>query len=284
MGNSSPSSPPNPDQPPIIGTSIEAFDHIGARYDVEYTNTDLSRWFRQRVWERLAVLFKPGDHVLELGCGTGEDAIWLAKRGVHVLATDGSPAMVAETARKAESAGVGAMIETRVLDLAAAREWRLNQPFDGAYSNYGPLNCIDDWRDIAAQLAQAIHSGGRIGLGVIGPWCPWEIFWFGIHGDIRNATRRLRGSTVAHLDGRYFRVYYPTPGRLRQDFALEFRSTLLWGLGVFLPPSDLYRPVGRHRRLAEMLLTLERLAAPHWPFKYLGDHYWLELERTGGGR
>jgi SAM-dependent methyltransferase len=263
-----------------VGTSADAFDHVGARYDVEYTNTDLSRWFRARAWARLAVLFKPGDHVLELGCGTGEDAVWLAQRGVHILASDGSPAMLAETARKAGEAGVGSLVETRLLDLTDAANWRLEQTFDGAYSNYGPLNCVGDWHSIGAQLAKAVRPGGKIGLGIINPWCPWEIFWFGIHGDFRNAARRLRGSTVAHLDGKYFEVYYPTPGRLQRDFGAAFRRVLLWGLGVFLPPSDLYKPVGRRRWLARPLLALERLTAPHFPFKYLGDHYWLELERV----
>src|SRR5262249_31530444 len=107
------------------GTSTEAFDHIGARYDVEFTNTELSLWFRHRVWERLGVLFKPGQRVIELGCGTGEDAIWLAKRGVQVLATDGSPAMIAETARKAKEQGLDSLIETRRLDFQEASAWAL---------------------------------------------------------------------------------------------------------------------------------------------------------------
>jgi len=262
------------------GPSADAFDHIGARYDDEFTNTDLSRWFRRRVWERLTVLFKPGDHVIELGCGTGEDAIWLAKRGVHVLAGDGSPAMLAETARKAKVENVEALVETRLLDLTDAAHWDLPaNAFNGAYSNYGPLNCVGDWTPIGAQLASAVRPGGKIGLGVMGPLCPWEIFWHGIHADLRTATRRFRHSTVAHLDGKYFNVYYPTPKRLRRDFGPQFRRRLLWGLGVFLPPSDLYKPVGRRPWLAKPLLALERLTAPYWPFKYLGDHYWLELER-----
>src|SRR5258707_15051403 len=102
------------------GTAAEAFDHIGARYDAEFTNTDLSRWFRERVWERLAVLFKPGDTALELGCGTGEGAIWLAKRGGHVLASDGSEAMLGETRRKAKAERLETKIETRLLDLTQA--------------------------------------------------------------------------------------------------------------------------------------------------------------------
>src|SRR5258708_17175711 len=128
---------------PEVGPSAEAFDHIGARYDVEFTNTDLSRWFRRRVWDRLGLLFKSGEHVIELGCGTGEDAIWLAKRGVHVLAGDGSPAMLAETARKAKAENLDSMIETRLLDLTDTANWTLDaNAFDGAYSNYGPFNCV----------------------------------------------------------------------------------------------------------------------------------------------
>jgi len=269
-----------PSKPPV-GTSAEAFDHIGARYDAEYTNTDLSRWFRRRVWERLGALYQPGDTVLELGCGTGEDAMWLAKRGVRVVASDGSAAMIAETARKAQAEGVDHRIETRLLDFSDAANWQLDrQAFDGAYSNYGALNCVGDWRTIGQQLATAIRPGGKIGFGVIGPWCPWEVFWHGIHGDFRNATRRLRWRTVAHLDGKYFAVYYPTPGRLQRDMGGAFRRTLLWGLGVFLPPSDLYKPVGARPWLAKPLLALERLTASHWPFKYLGDHYWLEMTRV----
>src|SRR5262245_52429772 len=118
--------PSDTQQPTPVGTSAEAFDHIGARYDEEYTNTDLSRWFRRRVWERLGVLFKAGDHVIELGCGTGEDAIWLAKRGVHVLAGDGSPAMLAETERKASAEGVASLVETRLLDFNEAAGWHLS--------------------------------------------------------------------------------------------------------------------------------------------------------------
>ncbi|HLY28354.1 MAG TPA: class I SAM-dependent methyltransferase [Aggregatilineales bacterium] len=265
----------------IPGSSSEAFDRIGARYDDEYTNTDLSRWFRHRVWDRLEVLFKPGDSVIEFGCGTGEDALWLAKRGIYVLASDGSQAMLAETKRKAKEAGLSTFIETRLLDLTDAEGWSLpDRTFDGAFSNYGPLNCVGDWAALGEQLAHTLRSGSKIGLGVMGPICPWEIFWHGIHGDFRNATRRFRHSAVAHLDGKYFRVYYPTPARLQRDLGPKFRRTLLWGLGVFLPPSDLYRGVGKRQWLARPLLAMERLTAPYWPFKYLGDHYWLELEMS----
>ena len=261
------------------GTSADAFDHIGARYDDEFTNTELSRWFRARVWERLGVMFKPGDRVIDWaaaqarmpsGWRSAASACW-RPTAVRPCSKRHAPKPPPESAD---------LIETRRLDFTEAAQWDLPaQTFDGAYSNYGALNCVGDWQAVGGQMARAIQPGGQVGLGVMGRWCPWEVIWHGLHGDFRTATRRWRKSTIAHLDGNYFTVYYPTPGRLQRDFGTNFRRARLWGFGVFLPPSDLYQPVGRRRWLARPLLALERLTAPHWPFNYLGDHYWLELER-----
>ena len=54
-----------------------------------FTESRLGELLRQAVWRRLDDVFRPGDRVLELDCGTGEDAVHLARRGVRVLATDG---------------------------------------------------------------------------------------------------------------------------------------------------------------------------------------------------
>lgn len=47
---------------------------------------------------------RPGP-TLELGCGTGASAIWLAKRGFEVTAVDGSPIAVERARTRAERAG-----------------------------------------------------------------------------------------------------------------------------------------------------------------------------------
>ncbi len=259
-----------------------AFDQVAPRYDADSTNAELSRWLRARVWERLAVLFRPGDRVLEIGCGTGEDAIWLARRGVHVTASDASPAMLTETRQKARQAGVDGLIELRQLDLNSAGSWDLaDGSYEGVFSNYGPLNCTGSWTALGVTLGRIVRPGGRLGFAVMGPWCAWEVAWHGLHGDLRTATRRWRGRAVADIGGVTFPVYYPTPGRLQRDLGPCFRRLRLWGLGVFVPPSDLYTAVGKHRRLARLLTGLEKRTAPHWPFKHLGDHYWLELQRVG---
>ncbi|MHB8624861.1 MAG: class I SAM-dependent methyltransferase [Aggregatilineales bacterium] len=263
-----------------LGEAAAAFDQVAARYDVESTDLMLSRWFRAIVWTQMGKLFPPGAHVLELGCGTGEDAVWNAQRGVYVTASDASPAMLEQTRQKVAAAGVAALVDVQPLDFSQAAAWNLPVgAFDGVYSNYGALNCISfsEWSVLAAALTRAIKPGGTLGVCVIGRVCPWEMLWHGAHLHFKTAFRRLPGHAVAHLDGSYFPVYYPTPGQVMRAFGAHWQQRRLMAVGVFLPPSDLYAGVGHRPALAKQLLRLESATAARWPFKHLGDHYWLEL-------
>jgi SAM-dependent methyltransferase len=262
-----------------VGTSADAFDNVATRYDADSTYIELSVWFRALVWERMERIFKPGMHILELGCGTGEDAVWNAKRGLTVTATDASQAMLEETRRKAISAGVADRVHVVPFDFSKPETWQLEGQFDGVYSNYGALNCIGEFSGLGKYLAAHIKPEGVAGLCLIGRYCPWEILWHGAHLHFRTAFRRLPGKAIAHLEGRYFPVYYPMPGQLARMFGEGWQRGRVDGVGVFIPPSDLYRAVGRRPRLARLLLRLEKATATHWPFRLLGDHYWIELIR-----
>ena len=55
---------------------------------------------------------------LELGCGEGADAIWLAQRGWHVAAVDVSAAALARAAEHAVAAGVADRVDWQRRDLA----------------------------------------------------------------------------------------------------------------------------------------------------------------------
>jgi SAM-dependent methyltransferase len=55
---------------------------------------------------------------LDLGCGVGTDAIWLAEHGWHVTAVDISRSALERAARRATAAGVGDRIDWRHHDLA----------------------------------------------------------------------------------------------------------------------------------------------------------------------
>jgi len=175
--------------------SVAAFDPVAPRYDAAFTDRLLGHWLREAVRERLA--FSPGEHVLELGCGTGVDAVWLAERGVRVTATDASPAMLAEVEAKAVRAGVADRVSVARLELTAIET--SFEPFDGAFSNFGALNCLAERRSLAEALAGWVRPGGRVVLVLMGPVCAWEIVWHLGHGQPRKAFRRLRIGAAAHV-------------------------------------------------------------------------------------
>jgi SAM-dependent methyltransferase len=237
------------------------FDAVAPSYDAEFTDTRLGRWLRQRVWTHLS--FTAGERVLELGCGTGEDAAWLAQRGVSVLATDISPGMLAVAARK-----------TAGLDVAFAQQdaanLRVDGPFDGAFANFGVLNCVADLANLAARLP--VRRGGRFVAVVMGPFCLWETLWYAAHGDMRRATRRWRPAT-ARIGGRALSVWYPSPRRLAAAFKPWFTMRHCAGLGTVLPPSCLS---GLVNAWPEAVASLDG----HMPFgAYWADHYIAVFER-----
>src|SRR5690606_11984021 len=152
------------------------------------------------------VTVPPGARLLELGGGTGEDAVFLAAHERRVLLTDGAPRMVAEAAARAQRAGLTGRIETRTLLLeeveAFARERRRAEGarFDGAYSNFAALNCVPDLTPIARGLAMLLRPGASAVLVLFGPLPPGEILVQLVHGDVRAAFRRLsRGPVPARL-------------------------------------------------------------------------------------
>jgi SAM-dependent methyltransferase len=194
-----------------------------------------------------------------------------------VTALDASAAMVVETRRKGDAADVGEGLKVR---LRTIEEWTAEERtplIDGVLSNFGALNCVADLDAVAAALASALRPGGRAVLVVMGPWVPWEWFWYLVHGAPTKAFRRLQRGGVRW---RGLVVRYPSPGTLKKHFEPAFRVRRLTALGLLVPPSYAEGWAGRHPRLVEALARLERRLAGWPPAAWLADHYILELERS----
>ncbi len=251
------------------------FDALAADYDRQFTEGFLGGLLRRAVWRRLDAAFAPGMRVLELACGTGEDAVHLAARGVQVLATDASAAMVEAARRKVVRAGVAGLIEARRLPFERLAELPA-AAFDGAFANFGGVNCAADLSALARDLARAVKPGAPVLLCVMGPLVPWEWLWFGLHGDLRAACRRLRRGGV-HWRGLH--VVYPSPGRLERLFRPAFRVTRRAAVGALVPLPAAETWARRHPGLVARLEARERRWETAWPLPWLADHYLLELVR-----
>ena len=292
-----------------------AFDDLAGDYDDTFTRSAIGRLMRAAVWRRLDANFRPGDHVLELNCGTGADAIYLAQRGVHVLATDVSQAMLDVTGRNVAQAGVNDHVSVErmdIEDLAAWGKWlrletrdqrleirdqrpqdgdaslprdpisRLRSPvssssFDGVLSNFGGLNCVTDLAGVAQALARLLKPGGRALMCIMGPLAPWEWAWYLRQGQVGKAFRRLRRDGVPW---RGLTIRYPSITALRRAFAPMFTVQRVSAIGALLPPSYVEPWAAHHPRTLAWLNRVERRLETAWPLPWLADHYLIEFMRA----
>jgi SAM-dependent methyltransferase len=216
----------------------------------------------------------PGETVLDLGCGTGELAAEIQRRGARVWALDRDPAMVAAARRRLGS--------DRVL-LADAHDFSLPEPVDAVFSN-AALHWMDRPAEVVARVRAALAPGGRFvaelgGAGNIAaildalaqalaeaglpvPACPW---WFPTPAQCA-ALLEAGGFRVARME------HFPRPTPLAggpdglRDWMAMFGRSLTEGV----PPDRLPRVLARMGELAAPRLGRDGgFEADYWRLRFL---------------
>jgi len=255
-----------------------AFDRIASSYDELFTDTAVGRAQRRQVWTRLLEAFPPGSRILELNCGTGGDARFLASRGRSVLACDASRAMI-QVAQQRHRGNNTRNAEYRVVANEDLGFLLGEKCFDGAFSNFSGFNCVADLATVAASLAKLVKPGGRVLVCVWSRTCVTEMLWYLLRGEFKKAARRLSTSSEVTLGGLAISVYYPGVPEIRASFAPWFQLLSRRAIGLFVPPSYVEQWVNTRPHLLARLERFDEWSAA-WPIlRDLGDHVLLEFER-----
>jgi trans-aconitate methyltransferase len=135
---------------------------------------------------------RPGEAVLDLGCGTGELAAAIAATGARVLALDSDPAMVAAARRR--------LGDDRVL-LADGHTFTLPEPVDAVFSN-AALHWMPRPAEVIGRVRAALRPGGRF------------VAELGGAGNIATILEALGAAMAeAGLPAPACPWYFPTPAR-----------------------------------------------------------------------
>ncbi|MEO8082974.1 MAG: methyltransferase domain-containing protein, partial [Ardenticatenales bacterium] len=289
---------------PVVSSPVAtAFDALAARYDEHFTEHPAGRIVREAVWRVTDARFGAGDRVLDLGCGTGADAVHLAERGCDVVALDASPAMVQRTRAAAAAAGpaVDRRVRAAVADIADGAGWAAadaaeevvdgvdggmrdcgGRAFDGALSDFGVLNCIEDLGPLGDALAARMAPGGRFVAVVMARFCAWETAAGVLGGDRRRATRRWSGRAMADLGTGPWPVWYRTPGAIVRGLGPSWSLVRSVPIGAVVPPTWAVRAGGRFDRpwLWRAWSVLEAVARRVPTASGWADHVLLDLVRV----
>ena len=255
------------------------FDQAAADYDVTFTHSVIGKLQRDLVYNQLTSLLSNNNisNILEINCGTGEDAIWLAKQGFNVTATDISEKMIS-IAKTKESQNSIAFIQADINDLSV---YFPTQKFDLIFSNFGGLNCLSE---IQLELffknaSQLLTEKGKLALVIMPRNTLWEQGYFLIKGNFKSVFRRKKDSVIANVDAEKVITYYYNPKETLTlaDYYFEFKQQN--SIGFFVPPSYLEPFFKNKPRLISLLNILERKITPYRFLAKYADHYLIAFEK-----
>ena len=265
------------------------FDALADTYDQTFTFSRIGRAQRGEVTREMDRVFRPGQRVLEINCGTGVDALHLATRGVAVLACDVAPRMIEVARQRADKARLEghlqAPIEFRVLAIeriGLLRAASFDAQFDGALSNFSGLNCVAELSAVARDLAMLLKPGARVVLCLFGGFCAWEVLWYLGHGNPGKAFRRLRtGNALVKLAvGEDVPVRYFSVRELCRRFSPHFRLESWKGVGVAVPPTYMEAWAQRFPNVLNLAAYADRWLGRCPLMRAMSDHVLMTFERS----
>jgi malonyl-CoA O-methyltransferase len=148
-----------PEPPPDVAA---AYDRWAGSYDAQ---RNLTRDLDAGV-VRAAPLGVDGADVLELGCGTGKNTVWLAARARTVLALDFSAGMLARARQRLADAGAA---HVQLVRHDVREPWPLpDAAMDVVVGNL-VLEHVADLAPVYAEAARVLRPGGRLLLCELHP-------------------------------------------------------------------------------------------------------------------
>lgn len=259
----------------------QPFNSIAKIYDTDFTHSQTGILQRERVYYYLKKNLgnRSSLSVLELNCGTGEDAVWLAKQGCTVLATDISETMILVAKEKVFKQDLETKITCKALSIEQLSKLDASVKYDFIFSDFGGLNCVapEDLKKISASLQRLLKPNGRF-IGVImSRFCWWETLYFTLKGQFKKAWRRRTKEAIPAplTPTTTVDTWYYSPKEFSELLQAEFECQEVHPVGFMLPPSYLDNWFKNKSFLMRILNRLEKIS-PSFCSKW-SDHYMIVL-------
>ena len=256
-----------------------SFDNAAAHYDADFTHSAIGKLQRQMVYFHLSKILskKQVESILEVNCGTGEDAIWLAKQNFEVIATDISEKMISVANAKNDFEN----LTFSQLDINDMSNTFHDERFDLIFSNFGGLNCLSkvELELFFKSTDQLLNEKGKLVLVIMPKNTLWEQLYFLCKGKFKSIFRRKKESIIANVDGENVITYYYNPKEILTLASNYFRFQQQNPIGFFVPPSYLEPFFKNKTRLISSLNELEKkITTCRFLAKY-ADHYLIAFEK-----
>jgi ubiquinone/menaquinone biosynthesis C-methylase UbiE len=258
-----------------------AFDTIAADYDTSFTHSWIGREQR-RITRQLLEQFlstKKKLKILDINCGTGEDALWLAGLEHDVIGIDISAEMIKEANRKQPGSANPKFLRCGFTEL---KNYFHQDQFDLVLSNFAGLNCASpgEITNVSSQINQILKPGGHFAVVVFGKNNLWETIYFLLKGKLTTAFRRWSNKkTRARLSQAIYQdIYYYSVGKIKKCF-LPLKLVEKKPVGLFIPPSYLEQAIMKRPRFFQRLKKMESRSQSLSFLSPFADHVYLLFKK-----
>ncbi len=260
--------------------AASAFSKQAPVFDKLYGADTIIQYKRKRVRQHIERFLQPASHILELNAGTGEDALYFAKQGHPIHATDISAGMQEIMLKKINEQQLQANISYELCSFTELETLQQQGPYDHIFSNFAGLNCTGRLDKVLGSFNWLLKPGGYVTLVVLPKFCLWE-FLLLFKGKFKTAFRRFAGrkGARAHIEGEYFRCWYYDPSYIRKHLGDSFKKISLEGLCTLVPPSYIENFAVKHPKLYRFLEKKENKWKAKWPWRIIGDYYIITLQK-----
>jgi ubiquinone/menaquinone biosynthesis C-methylase UbiE len=257
-----------------------AFSAQSNKFDEIYSGNKIIEYKRERVRSHVKRFINPGDFILELNSGTGEDAIWLGQQKCKVHATDISSGMLQVLNQKIEVSGLENLMTHEICSFTALENLQQKGPYHMIFSNFAGLNCTRDLDKVLTSFSVLSKPGGIVTLVILPKFCLWE-FVLIFKGKFKTATRRLfsKNGRSASVEGHRFKCWYYNPSFIIKHLKKNFKLLSIEGLCTLVPPSYIENFAEKYPRAYQFLKEKENRWKEKWPWKYVGDYYIISLQK-----
>ena len=267
---------------PYAESIEQAFDSASEEYDYTISRNYINTWIRERSIRELLRLTTPNDILLEIGCGTGTEAIEISKRVAGIIATDISQKMLETLNLKVKAKRLDHKISS--LRVAASSIEKVRPRLsDGmvriAYSFNGALNCEQDIQKVPKQLTEILAPGGYFVCSIRNPICLSEALSHSVVLQFARMAPRKKQPVMVSVGGMDIPSYYYSPGTFLKFFEPYFKVKKIVGLPAFIPPASLNDYFVRAGKLRPIIETLDLFLGSHFPFNRFGDQTLFVLQR-----
>lgn len=253
------------------------FDNSVFNYDEQFSFSPVGKAQRELVWYHIKKLkLKENQRVLEINCGTGEDAKRWKNINAEIVATDISPKMIELAKLKYPD------VQFEVEDILAIQD-RSEGTQNIIFSNFGGLNCLssDQFKSFFKDAATILPPNGKLILVVMGKKCLWDKLFLMFKGRMNQINRRETNSFLeVNVDGTMVKTWYYSPADVKKLADSYFKANQLKPIGLFVPPSYLAKFFSNKKRILNLFLFLDKMFALKI-FANYADHFFIVFNKKG---